>query len=319
MPFGNLLSPDAVKNAETNFAGEALRELNAQIVNEQTITVKSQIDAQTYDASKDFSKSREKFETDPITKEKAKKLVKKLVELKDYKAITAYLKENIATLDKKVLKEAIKIVVEKEVIANKTADNQGKKAAHYRMLMEKDSEYKSDYYSAIESEKKYDNKVSFYIGIESKLKKALAKKILTAASEKGVSDYREIPANSPLDSLVKRMKMEFKDAVKFGRPTISVFINNEDTEFYMTPEYFDYKIYAVADNDEKPNAIVIEKIRIKAGANSKVGDKSYKKFAIDEENSRVLEFFKDQNYPFEKVDSYPLPATTNSHEKVVQN
>ena len=316
MPFGNLLSPDVVKNTETNFAGEALRALNAQIVVEQKIVKNKVNDAQTYDASKDFSKSREKMDGDPTPEEikQAKAIFKEMLGLKnDMKTMTAYIDAHIADWSPAV----IRILIDSfEAESSKYSDLESKRDEKIREINNGHSE---QYQIKKEQDAQWrdlNDKTNFY----SKLMSEFAKRLrllkeakLTAASEKGVSDYREIPANSPLDSLVKRMKMEFKETKRHKTHTfIEVYINDQNTEFGIYPEYYEYKIFIDTEN---PNAIVIEK------KSKKKGSKSYKKFAIDEKNSRVLKFGKNSiSETFEESDtSYPLPATTNSREKVVQN
>jgi len=267
-------------------------------------------------------KSREKMDGDPTPEEikQAKAIFKEMLGLKnDMKTMTAYIDAHIADWSPAV----IRILIDSfEAESSKYSDLESKRDEKIREINNGHSE---QYQIKKEQDAQWrdlNDKTNFY----SKLMSEFAKRLrllkeakLTAASEKGVSDYREIPANSPLDSLVKRMKMEFKEN---SDGDVEVWINGVDTKyaFYPQVEYFKYKIYAVADNEDKLNAIVFEKIFTKDISRFKKDDKSYEKFVIDDKNSGVIEFNKNPtNKNFSKEYTYPLPATTNSREKVVQN
>jgi hypothetical protein len=267
---------EEAKTEQINFASEIITTNTHDKVLDITNGVKTRLIASQ-------SKSREKIDTDPETKRAAKTLVSKLVNLKDYSKIKAYLAENIATLDVKVLEAAVVVLVEMEEQATSNANYEGGEAARHINYVNSDPQAQGKYDQAIANEREYDKEVSFLIGIESYIKKIIAKKDLENARAQGVvTNYKEIPANSKLDTIIKKLQITFKEDED---GLIGVYVNGKYTNFDIyDPDYDESYDLMTGENI----AFIIEKTR-------KTGKKYFAKFYLDNDKVTRISASKIEN------------------------
>ncbi len=321
MAIENFLSPDAVRNLAIEEAGNALKNLNAQIVNEQTFEVKSQVDAQTYDATNDFQKQvylersrKAKLEalSDPDPMELANTLLAEVASLTGDERV-AFLRENkerIADIIKSLGDKAGKVVDKTNELnneASKASATKGKDAANRIYAYAKKL--------SLESRRIYAKQTS----MEDLQKKASIPTKEDIAAERAklnpadiVDSYENIAGTPNLSKLVEEMQMSFKEK-KIGadRVQLQFFINEVYTSFKAdTKHVVSYEItLAPADESGISNAIIIDLL-------AKDGKHYLKKFAL--ESGKVEEYDRWEDEKWSDIqETYELAKEDlKSREKV---
>ena len=317
MAIENFLSPDSVRNLAIEEAGNALKNLNAQIVNEQTFEVKSQVDAQTYDATNDFQNPA-KLEAlgDPDPMELANTLLAEVASLTGDERV-AFLRENKERIEDIIGKLNIKsndyIVKENNLYDKahkvKGADSDEIAAEKKRRIMAgaKNIDRKQRKVSAMRTTLK---KLYKEASIPTKEDIAAEREKLNPADI--VDSYEKIAGTPNLSKLVEKMQMSFEEK-KIGadRVQLQFFINEVYTWFNVdTKHVVSYEItLAPADESGTSDAVIIDLL-------AKDGKHHLKKFAL--ELGKVQDYVKGpQNSEFVKVQTFELsPKQNKSDEKV---
>jgi hypothetical protein len=301
MVLETLLSPDVIKENIAKEAGKALRELNAQIVNERQIVVKAKVDkTTTYDATDDFSKSREKLDTEPTPEEikKANDVVAEITKLTDNDAINKYIKEHSSEWNETIINLMISKITEKENdYLNKSvqwADEESSIVGANPDMPEKSATIRKA--KATREKHYFYAKTNTMRAIIAKLKSIINKRTQQASLENAraqgvVTNYKEIPANSKLDTIIKKLQITFKEDED---GLIGVYVNGKYTNFDIyDPDY-----------DESYDLMTGENIAFIIEIMGKTGKKYLAKFQL--ENGEVIKYGAYEGKQLHKISSFKI-------------
>ncbi len=262
MVLETLLSQDVIKENIAKEAGNALRELNAQIVNEQRISVKTNVDETTYDATADFQKFAEKTEKlPPLDIEKVKEIIKTIDSLQVREEKINYIKNNESKI-----KDFIKQLKAEIAIENKK-DMACQSKASKRKGTETDAaarELKSMDLSAARGHAERARKLGkMLFKLRSYLNQLELAELDKNFAENGVT-VEQIKPGSQLDKDLKALGMKvFKEKDDWGYVNVYVEIDGKKVE--VATEEFDKEYFIISRKNGEEIIVSFKKIKKEAG------------------------------------------------------
>jgi hypothetical protein len=287
---------EAVKGIEARAAGAELQELNNKVKTKAT-TTKKNVEKTTYYPPEffgntgDIDEGFDGIEPTPEDIKTAKQVYATLINFENIDEAKNYIDSNINNWNKSVIQLVIKQIKKQKSIANKKVNDRDYAIRKHNGMHGENYQINAN---ADDLLIRYKIDAEFYEGIASKLRAFLEKQaheqkladmnaqLENARAQGVVTNYKEIPANSKLDTIIKKLQITFKEDEK-GR--IKLFVNGQDANFKIFNPKYD-KSYELMTGENI--ALIIEIM-------GKTGKKYFAKFYLDNDKVTRISASKIEN------------------------